>query len=170
MGKDYIVYENNLRSLHLKSVVKTALFYICEIIAWLVVAKLYGNFGVKVMTPLISLMWLAGAITTFFIKEERAETIKQTKWFIYGYIGLLFLYRLLVQYIASISIADMTASLNISMATVSGAAASGFLQNMLMILSVFTPLAFITWCAKKFVTYHGKMTKQDAFAKIKDIR
>ena len=80
------------------------------------------------------------------------------------------MYRIVIQLVAPISSEQMGAALNITIPAVSGMAASGLLQNILLIVSVMTPIGFLIWCAQKFKNYHARETKQDAFRRIKGIK
>lgn len=168
--KPNLVYSNVFSMHQLVSTIKIVLFYAFELVLWLVVAKLYLNFGTKWITPAVSAMWLMGAVTTYLIREEREGTIKETKWAILGFLAFLLLYRIVINLIASISSEQMGAALNITIPAASGMAAAGFLQNILWIVSVMTPIGFLVWCAQKFRVYHGRATKQEAFQKIKGVR
>jgi hypothetical protein len=159
-----------MNSRQLVSNIKLVLFYIFELIFWLVVARLYLNFGAKWIIPAVSAMWIMGAVTTFAVKEEREGTIKQTKFAVLGFLGFLFLYRMVIQLMAPISSEQMGAALNITVPAASGMAITGLLQNILLIVSVMTPIGFLIWCAQKFKTYHGRATKSEAFEKIKSRR
>jgi hypothetical protein len=165
-----IVYSNTMSSQQLISTIKIVLFYAFELVFWLIVSKMYAYFGNKWIVPSVSAMWIMGAITTFYIKEEKEATIKQTKWTVLGFLAFLFLYRGVIQLIAPISSEQMSAALNITIPAASGMAAAGMLQNILLIVSVMTPIGYLIWCAQKFKTYHGRATKQEAFQKIKGIR
>ncbi len=168
--KPDLVYTHTISTHQVISNIKIILFYVFEMIFWMVVSKLYLNFGRKWITPAVSAMWIMGAVTAYFIKEERESTIRETKWSILGFLGFLFLYRAVIQLIAPISSEQMGAALNITIPAVSGMAASGLLQNILLIVSVMTPIGFLIWCAQKFKIYHGRATKHEAFQKIKGIR
>lgn len=168
--KPNIVYSNIYSKQQIVSTVKIVLFYAFELVLWLIVAKLYLNFGTKWITPAVSAMWVMGAVTTYFIKEEREAMIKETKWTILGFLGFLFLYRGVIGLVSSITSEQMGAALNITMPAASGMAAAGFLQNILWIVSVMTPIGFLVWCGQKFRVYHGRATKQEAFQRIKGTR
>lgn len=165
-----IVYTHTMSSHQLISSIKKILFYVVELVFWMVVSRLYLNFGTKWIVPSVSAMWIMGAVTTYFIKEEREGTIRETKWTILGFLAFLFMYRIVIQLVAPISSEQMGAALNITIPSVSGMAASGLLQNILLIVSVMTPIGFLIWCAQKFKNYHARATKQDAFERTKGIR
>lgn len=162
-----LVYSNVLTSYHIKMYSKTIFIYAFELILWIIISKLYLNFGNKWIIPSVSAMWVMGAITTFFIKEEKQGTIKETRNAILGYLCFLFLYRCVIQLIAPISSEQMGASLNITVPAASGLATAGLLQNILIIVSVMTPVGFLIWCGQKFKNYTAQETKQDAFKNMK---
>lgn len=165
--KPVLVYSSTISTYQAISIAKIMLFYAFELIFWLVVSKIYLNFGAKWITPAVSAMWIMGALTAYFIPEERENTIKETKWAILGFLAFLFLYKCVIGIIASISSEHMGAALNITIPAASGMAAAGFLQNILWIVSVLTPIGFLVWCGQKFRVYHGRSTKQEAFRRIK---
>lgn len=165
-----LIYTHTMSRKQIVSSVRKVLFYVFELVFWMVVSKMYANFGSKWIVPAVSAMWIMGAITTFFIREEKEGTVKETKWAVLGFLAFLFLYRLVIQLVAPISSEQMGEALNITIPTVSGMAASGLLQNILLIVSIMTPIGFLIWCAQKFKVYQGRATKQGAFDRIKDIR
>lgn len=168
--KPELIYSRTMSKHQLMTNIKCISIYVFTLVFWIIVSRLYLNFGNKWIIPSVSAMWIMGAVTTFFIKEERENTAKDTKWAILGYLGFLFLYRIVIQLVAPISSEQMGAALNITMPAASGMAAAGMLQNILIIVSVMTPVGFLIWCAQKFKTYHGRRTKDEAFRAIKGFR
>ena len=80
------------------------------------------------------------------------------------------MYRFVIRYIGNISAAELAISLGINITATAGMAISAWLQNILLITSVMTPVGFLVWCAQKFKTFNGRETKSGAFNRIKDIR
>lgn len=168
--RDDLTFTEDFSSVQLKSSLKIISMYVFVLVLWLVVARLYVNFGSVWIIPSVSAMWVMGAVTTFLVREQQEETIKQTKWGILGYLGFLFMYRIVIQLVSPISSEQMGVALNITVPAASGMAAAGLLQNILLIVSVMTPIGFMIWCAQKFKIYLGGSTKQEAFNRIKGIR
>ena len=160
-------YTNKLSGMQTRQILMILGKYFFMLLSWLVVAKIYQNFGRMVVIPVVSIMFLATSITCFFIKEDREHTLKEGGWFILGYIGFLFIYRIFIQLITPLTSEQMNASFNIATSQVSGMATSGLLQNLLVVASVFTPLGYVIWCAKKFTIFSVRTTKQDALRKYK---
>ena len=169
-NKNTIVYANTMSSELLKKHIITLLIYALELILWVVVVKMYANFGTKLILPFTSAMWIAGAVTAFFIKEEQENTVKTTKTTIAGYLLFLLMYRFIIQMVGGISSEEIAVSLGINITQAAGIAISSWLQNILLITSIMTPAGYLVWCAQKFKTFHGRERKSDAFDRIKDIR
>ena len=168
--KNVVSYSKTMSSEQLKKEIFKILTYGLLIILWIIVVRLYANFGVKWIVPSISAMWVFGAITAFFVKEEQENTVKSTKTSIAGYLLFLLLYRIIIQKISGLSSEELALSLGINITQAAGIAISSWLQNILLITSVMTPAGFLIWCAQKFKTFHGRERKSDAFDRIKDIR
>ena len=168
--KDVVTYSKTMSDELLKKNIIKILLYGLEIILWITVVKLYANFGVKWIVPSVSAMWVCGAITAFFVKEEQENTVKSTKLSIAGYLLFLLLYRLIIGKISGISAEEFALSLGINVTQAAGIAIGSWLQNILLITSVMTPAGYLIWCAQKFKVFLGRERKSDAFDRIKDIR
>lgn len=169
-NKNNVVYSNTMSNELLKKHIITLLIYGLELILWVIVVKMYANFGTKWIVPSTSAMWVAGAITAFFVKEEQENTVKTTKTTIAGYLLFLLMYRFIIQTVGGISSEEIAVSLGINITQAAGMALSSWLQNILLITSVMTPAGYLIWCAQKFKVFHGRERKSDAFDRIKDIR
>ena len=169
-SKPSLKYANKASSELLKANIKIILMYAIIFVFWIIVVKLYANFGIKWIVPSVSAMWIVGAITTHFVPDDRENTVKSTRNSVAGYLLFLFMYRFVIQYIGGISSAEIAVSLGINITATAGMAISSWLQNILLITSVMTPVGYLIWCAQKFKTFHGRETKSGAFDRLKDIR
>ena len=129
--KDVVTYSKTMSDELLKKNIIKILLYGLEIILWITVVKLYANFGVKWIVPSVSAMWVCGAITAFFVKEEQENTVKSTKLSIAGYLLFLLLYRLIIGKISGISAEEFALSLGINVTQAAGIAIGSWLQNIL---------------------------------------
>lgn len=168
--KSGLVYSSRVSKELFKANLKIILLYSIIFIFWIVVVKMYANFGVKWVVPAVSAMWIMGAVTTHFVPDDRENTVKSTRNAIAGFLLFLFMYRFVIRYIGNISAAELAISLGINITATAGMAISAWLQNILLITSVMTPVGFLVWCAQKFKTFNGRETKSGAFNRIKDIR
>lgn len=163
-------YSDHMNTHRLIAQLNVVLFYVAVLVFWLVVAKMYLNFGAKWIIPAVSAMWILGAGTCLVIKEERDSILRETKWFVLGYLGFLFLYRCVIQLVGSVSSDQMAAALNITVPGVGGMALTGFLQTTLLFVSVMTPVSYLIYCGQKFVFYSRRRTKEETLKALQDIR
>lgn len=165
-----ITYANTLSSHQLIDILKLVVQYALLLFGWLYVVSLYGPFGKIVLVPSVTAMSFLGAFTAWYLPEEKENTASETKNAIYGYIMFLLLYRGVIQLAAPISSAEMSVALNITMPAVSGMAAVGLFQNILILVAFLTPIGFLIFLAGKYKIYMGGKTKHDAFQRLKGIR
>lgn len=168
--KQVVTYTNTMSNELLKKHIIKIIVYGLELLLWIIVSRLYSNFGIKWIVPSVSAMWVMGAITAFFVKEEQENTVKTTKNAVAGYLLFLLLYRFIIQRVSGISSEEIALSLGINVTQAAGMAISSWLQNILLLTSVMTPAGYLIWCAQKFKTFSGRERKSDAFDRIKDIR
>ena len=64
--------------------------YMVTFVLWLYLDTAYYGFGHKIITPLTGSMWIVGAVFALLLPSQREEIIRHTKWFILGYLGILF--------------------------------------------------------------------------------
>ena len=144
--------------------------YIITFVLWMYLDSVYYGFGRKIITPLTGAMWIIGAFFALILPSQRDEIIKHTKWFILGYVGILFLYRYVIIAVSGVSADNLTAAFNQAIASSSATAVVGWLQNLLWIISITYPIAYFIFQAKKIPQFFGTRSKQRATREIRDIR
>lgn len=167
--KDVLVYSDAYKKGRMIVAFRVIATYALIYAVFVYVSKIYLNFGKRWIAWIIPLMLLAGAITAHFIKEEEQNTLHQTKLAVLALMGFWFLYRLVISHISGITSEEMNASLGITITATSGAAVSGMLQNILMIISVMTPIGYIIWCAQKFKHYKMGVSRRKAYDELKNM-
>lgn len=165
-----LTYSNTRTKEEYFEILKLLTSYFITIGIWLFTIYIYKNFGRTWLLAGTSAMWIMGAITSFFIAGERDNTVKQTKLAILGYCLLLLLYRWVLQKISGINASSLSASLNISMSSTAGMAASGLLQNILIMISVMTPIGYLIWCGQKFKVFRITKTRKDELESLKNYK
>ena len=168
--RERLEYSDAMCAELIKKDILKMLVYCLEIVLWVAVVKLYANFGVKIVVPAVSAMWVMGAVTAFFVKDDQENTVKGTKTSIAGYLLFLLMYRFVIQKVGGLTSQEIAVSLGINVTAAAGMAVSAWLQNILLISAVSIPIGYLVWCAQKFKTFHGRERKTDAFDRIKDIR
>lgn len=167
MQEKPIIYSDIKTKDEIWYITKTLLTYLGAVVLWLYVVHVYKGFGTKWILPAVSAMWCMGAITSTVIKEKRESTAKETKYAILGFCLLILLYRLVLQQIAPISSSQLGASLDITIPSSTGIAATGLLQQMLVWISIMTPVGFLIFCAQKFRVYFSRNSKNEETASLK---
>ena len=96
------------------------LVYIGTFALWLYLDSAYYNFGSKIITPLTGAMWILGAVLALLLPSQREEIIKHTKWFVLGYLALLFVYRYVIIIVGGVTADNLSASFGQTVAASSG--------------------------------------------------
>jgi len=144
--------------------------YIVSFLLWMYLEGIYYNFGTKIITPLTALMWITGAFFALILPSQRYEIIKHTKWFVLGYVSILYLYRFVIIAVAGVSSDSFGAAFNQSMPAATGNAILGWLQNLLWIIAITYPIGYFIFQAKKLPQFFGTKSKQKAIREIRSIR
>ena len=144
--------------------------YILTFVLWMYLDVAYYNFGSKIITPLTGSMWIVGAVFALLLPSQREEIIRHSKWFILGYLGILFVYRYVIMAVSGVSADNLTAAFNQAVASSSATAVIGWLQNLLWIIAITYPIAYFVFQAKKIPQFFGTRSKQRAIRDIRDIR
>lgn len=131
------------------------LVYIITFALWMYLDSAYYGFGSKIITPLTGAMWVVGAVFALILPSQREEIIRHTKWFILGYVGILFLYRYVIIAVSGVSADNLTAAFNQAIASSSATAVVGWLQNLLWIIAITYPIAYFIFQAKKIPQFFG---------------
>ena len=113
-------------------------------------------FGVNIIAPMTGIMWLCGVIVSWFLPSHRHDTLKETHITIGVYLISLIVFKELVAKISGVSSEMLMATYNQAIPFTSGQAFSGYLQTMLWITTIMTPVGFIGMQVKKMFTLHRK--------------
>ena len=91
------------------SKIGSLLIYIGTFVLWLYLNSVYYNFGTKIITPLTGAMWILGAVLAMLLPSQRQDIIKHTKWFVLGYLAILFVYRYVIMIVSGVSADNLSA-------------------------------------------------------------
>lgn len=149
---------------------KTLTTYGALLLLWIWIVGMYAKFGTVWIKLAVTLMWIGGAVGVWGIPEERESTVKETKWAVFGYLVFLLVYRLVIVKFSEFSPDEVGVALGVNVPVAAAASALGFIQNLLMIVSILVPVGFLIWIGQKFKVQQGKKRKDEAFAKLKGIR
>ena len=104
------------------------------------------------------------------ITSEFRHEIEDTKWFVLGYLALLFVYRYVIIIVGGVTADNLSASFGQTVAASSGTAILGWLQNLLWIIAITYPIGYFIFQGKKIPQFFGTRSKNRAIREIRDIR
>jgi hypothetical protein len=165
-----ITYKQNISSTELANYTKSIAIPIGLFVLSLLIISNFGAFGRNIVAPCASIMWLAGALVAWKIPSQRSGTLKETYVGVAGYLCGLFLLKMLIGITATTSSEQLMASFNQAMPVSTGSTISGFLQSMLWILAVLTPVTFLGMMGKKFVTFRRSLSKDKVLQRVRGMR
>ena len=165
-----IVYHSRVSSQDIWPKIFAIVVYACSFILWMYLDKAYYNFGSNIITPLTAAMYIVGAIFAVLLPSQKKETINHTKWFVLGYLAIMFVYKFVIVAVGGVSSDSLAAAFNQSLPATTGTAISGWLQNLLWIISITYPITFFTFQAKKIPQFIKAKSKNQAIRQIRDIR
>lgn len=162
-----IAFSSELMDEQIKDSLKIIIGYILLVILWLATAGAYLRFG-KVWIELAGgVMLVGGALTAWKVPIDREAIIKETKWATFSYLGVLFLYKHVINIISTVSPSQMGAIFDMNLPDAAAYATIGWLYNISIFVSVMTPIGFIIFLVQKHKVFHGGKSKAETFAEKK---
>lgn len=114
----------------------------------------FNLFGYDLIAPLTGVMWACGVAVAWFLPSHRRSVLKETHVTVAVYLISLTVLKELIGTISGVSAEMLMAAYNQVLPVTSGAAFSGYLQSMLWITTIMTPVGFIFMQVKKMFTMH----------------
>lgn len=130
----------------------------------------FAKFGRIVISPLIVLMWGIALFCAFIMPSQRESIIKETLTTIGVYCCSILLLRAFMIIMSGASNGVLEASFDISIPETSGTTVIGYIQNILYIGSVLTPLGFIGMQVKRIFQFKKNANKVKTFNQLRNIR
>lgn len=118
--------------------------------------KHFNLFGINLIAPMVGIMWVCGIIVGWFLPSQRRSVLRETHVTIAVYLISLTVFKELVASISGISAEMLMATYNQAIPVTSGQAFSGYLQTMLWITTIMTPVGFIFMEVKKVFSLRRK--------------
>lgn len=165
-----ITYKQGMNSTELSNYIKAIAAPIGVFFLALIITSNFGAFGTNIVAPASSVMWLAGAIVAWKAPSQRKSTLRETYIAVAGYIGGLFMLKVLIGIAAQTSSEQLMASFDQVMPVSTSSTISGFLQSMLWILAFITPITYLGMMGKKFVQFRRSLSKDKVLQQIRGIR
>lgn len=135
----------------------------------LIAIQSLAAFGAKLIAPLTAIMWSVGVICTFLMPSHRSSILTETHVTIGGYLVTLIAIKEIVAMMSGVSSEMMMAAFNQAIPITSGSAISGWLQNLLWIDAVMTPIAYVGMQVKRVFSFRKNNSKEKAFEQLRGI-
>lgn len=164
--RPHIAYQNDLSRPQIWSGLKTAGQYIVLIALWFYIMQVYLSFG-KWIGLSVGIMWVLGALSAWWLPEEREFLIKDTKYWIFYYLLFLGGYRFAMQHLVEITPEQVQASLDVPIPAASGLTAIGFLETGLFIVLFTVPMGFAVWMVQHMKRFRIGMSKREKFRELR---
>ena len=165
-----IVYHSKVSSQDIWPKIFSFVVYLASFLLWMYLDKAYYNFGSSIITPMTAAMYVVGAIFAIILPSQRKETVNHTKWFVAGYLAIMFIYKFVIAGVSGVSAESLAAAFNQALPASTGTAISGWLQNLLWIIAITYPIGFFTFQAKKIPQFIKTRSKAQTIRQIRDIR
>ncbi|MFW6046376.1 MAG: hypothetical protein ACOCP4_01105 [Candidatus Woesearchaeota archaeon] len=162
--KNQLRYRNDLSVKIIRDNIRVIGSYIGLVMLWAYTIS-YQTSLANLMNVGVFMMWALGSIATFIIKEDKENTIKITKWTIFYYLAIIFVYDMFLKAV----ITDMAYSAGSTDAA--GETAKRFLTYVSILGGkIGIPLGYIVWVISKFKTYTNHITKHKQIQNLRDVR
>lgn len=165
-----LVYRTKVTANDILPKIVACFVYIASFLLWMYLDKAYYNFGSMIITPLTCAMYCVGAFFAVLLPSQKKETVNHTKWFVLGYLGIMFVYKFVIAAVGGVSSDSLAAAFNQAIPASTGTAIAGWLQNLLWIIAITYPIGFFTMQAKKIPQFIKTRSKGQAIRQIRDIR
>ncbi len=151
------------------SLYRVSVTYWLLLFLWWGLEVSYGSFS-SYLALSVGAMWLLGAFVVFWLPEERRSLIKDTKYWITGYLLSLLVYRVVIASLAPITTQQVQVSLLTPVPGASGASMIGLFETLLMVLMITVPLGYVTWIVGHLRRTRTRQTKEETFARLRGNR
>lgn len=111
--------------------------------------------GKVLIAPIVAIMWAFGAAVAWLLPSQRTSTLNETHLTIGGFLIAMLGFKLLYALL-------LNASTDIPVA--------GYIQNMMWIGAIGTPIGFIGMMAKKIYTFKRKASNKKFYEQIHSYR
>lgn len=130
----------------------------------------FAAFGANLIAPLTGFMWAFGVATALLIPSQRTSLLTETCVTIGVYLIGLTCIRELISLTAGVSSEMLMAAYNQAIPLTAGSTISGYLQTILWITAVATPLGMAGKWGKQILTFRKRSSKMKTFKQLRNIR
>ena len=129
-----------------------------------------AGFGTKLVAPLTAIMICMGAICAIILPSHRSSILTETNVTVGIYLITLIALKHIISMMSGISSEMFMAVFNQAIPATSGSAISGWLQTLMWITAVMTPIGFVGMQGKRIFTFKRKASKEKFIEQTRGIR
>ncbi len=130
----------------------------------------FGSYGRLLLAPMVCIMWGVGVACAMFLPSHRKSIMTETMTTISVYLAALYVLKVVIGMLSGMSASTLAASLSISMSETSNNTGMGWLQNMLTIGAVGTPVGFVGLQAQRLFKLRRNANKVKAMKQLRNMR
>ena len=168
--KSPITYKKGVSGADIYRYIKAVGLPVGVFLLALFVITRFAAFGGNLIAPLTGIMWAFGTVCALLLSSHRTSILTETHVTVGCYLIALTGLRAVISLVSGVSSEMLMASYNQAIPLTSGSTISGYLQTLLWIAAVMTPLGFIGMQAKKVYSFKKKVSKQKFFEQTRGLR
>lgn len=153
-GNERLTYKRSQSNADIFRFLKAIAFPVGLFLLAMFTIDRFNLFGYDLIAPMTGIMWACGVLVAFLQPAQRRSVLKETHVTIGVYLVSLIVLKEMVSAISGVSSEMLMATYNQVLPVTSGAAFSGYMQTMLWITTIMTPVGFIFMQVKKLFSLH----------------
>ena len=165
-----ITYRQSLSASDLFRYVKAVLMPFGVFVLALFVTQSLAGFGTKLVAPMTCLMWVTGVVCALALPSHRSSIMNETHMTIGIYLITLVALKYIISLMSGVSSEMLMAAFNQAIPTTSGSAISGWLQTLMWITAVMTPIGFVGMQGKRLFSFKRKNAKEKTLEGLRGVR
>lgn len=130
----------------------------------------FGPFGTKIIAPVTGIMWVFGVGCSVALPSQRLSILRETHATIAIYLVGLTGIRELISLASGVSAEMLMAAFGQAIPLTSGSTFANWLQNLLWITALLTPLGFVIMQGKKVYSFRRKGNPKQVLTQLRNIR
>lgn len=170
MSSNDLTYKQRMGGAQLLKYLKAIGLSVVLFVFSMITINNFGKFGSSILAPLIGAMWVGGVICAWLIPSQKTSILNETHITIGVYLITLFAIRLLIKMLSGVSSEMMQSAFNQPLALTSGSTITGYLQTLMWITTVMTPLGFLGMQGKKVLTFRKKANQKKELERLRGFR
>lgn len=168
--KDKITYKQKMTGNELFGYVKAVAFPFFTLLLALFVINNLSGFGTKLVAPLTAVMWCYGIFCSILLPSHRSSIMNETFITLGSYLIALITFKACISLLSGVSSETLTEALNLSVSATSGSAMTGWMQTLIYITAIMTPVGFIGMQSKRLYSFKRKNSKEKSIERIRGLK